>query len=165
MSPARGSGSNLRCWRGSRWRVASSRSMSAWRGGRRGAGTALNHDPLFRSSLNLRYRRPRVLISLSRPQVCPEMNESGPAREKKDRPPGGLVSSPRAYFGRASRAASGASRGAVGEIPEPAATKRPLVYHAGDPALRLFAGFAFPLPPRASLTGVIATLSGLRDGA
>ena len=90
-----------------------------------------------------------------------------PGNEEKRRPPSGPVSSPRAYFGRASRAATGALRAGISELPEPgpaAAPKRLPVYRALDPALRLFAGFALPLPATAPLTGAVATLSGVRDG-
>ncbi len=45
-----------------------------------------------------------------------------------------------------------------------AGPKRAPVYRAGDPALRLFAGFVLPLPPTTPLTGAVATLSGIRDG-
>ncbi len=58
-------------------------------------------------------------------------------------------------------------RAAIGEMPArgPAApSMRPPVYRTGDPALRLFAGFALPLPPATLLSGAIATLSGVRDG-
>ena len=87
--------------------------------------------------------------------------------EENRRPPSGPVSSPRAYFGRASRAALRALRAGISEVPERGSSlmpKRPPVYHAGDPALRLFAGFTLPLPPTAPLTGAVATLSGIRDG-
>ena len=83
------------------------------------------------------------------------------------RPPSGPVSSPRAYFGRASRTATQALRTGISEVPGAGpvtAAKHPPVYRAGDPALRLFAGFALPLPPTAPLTGAVATLSGIRDG-
>jgi hypothetical protein len=95
------------------------------------------------------------------------VSEDQPGSGEKRRPPSGLVSSPRAYFGRASRAATGALRTGISELPHPgpaAAPKRPPVYRAGDPALRLFAGLTLPLPPTAPLTGAIATLSGIRDG-
>jgi hypothetical protein len=91
-----------------------------------------------------------------------------PSSEENRRPPSGPVSSPRAYFGRASRAATRALRAGITEVPEPGSSvmpKRPPVYHAGDPALRLFAGFTLPLPPAAPLTGAVATLTGIRDGA
>ncbi len=90
-----------------------------------------------------------------------------PGKDENRRPPSGLVSSPRAYFGRASRAATGALRAGIANAAEsgPAAgPKGPLVYSAGDPALRLFAGFELPLSPTTPLTGAIATLSGIRDG-
>jgi hypothetical protein len=90
-----------------------------------------------------------------------------PAEAKNGMGPGGLVSSPRAYFGRASRAATGALRAGISEVSESGAAadpgRRP-VYRAGDPALRLFAGLTLPFAPTAPLTGAIATLSGLRDG-
>lgn len=89
------------------------------------------------------------------------------ASQENRRPPSGPVSSPRAYFGRASRAATRALRGGITEVPEPGSPilpKRPPVYRAGDPALRLFAGFSLPLPATAPLTGAVATLSGIRDG-
>jgi hypothetical protein len=94
-------------------------------------------------------------------------DQDPPSREGNRRPPSGPVSSPRAYFGRASRAATGALRVGISESSEPAAVpsrRRPPVYRAGDPALRLFAGFTLPLPPTTPLTGAIATLSGIRDG-
>jgi hypothetical protein len=87
--------------------------------------------------------------------------------EENRRPPSGPVSSPRAYFGRASRAATRALRAGISEMAEPgysALPKRPPIFHAGDPALRLFAGFSLPLPPTAPLTGAVAMLSGIRDG-
>lgn len=90
-----------------------------------------------------------------------------PGKEENRRPPSGPVSSPRAYFGRASRAATGALRAGISEVSEPGPTKsprRPPVYRAGDPALRLFAGFALPMPPTTPLTGAIAVLSGIADG-
>jgi hypothetical protein len=94
-------------------------------------------------------------------------DQEKPSSEENRRPPSGPVSSPRAYFGRASRAATRALRAGIGEVAEPGASvmpKRPPVYHAGDPALRLFTGFTLPLPPTAPLTGAVATLSGIRDG-
>lgn len=98
----------------------------------------------------------------------PTVSESEkPSSEENRRPPSGPVSSPRAYFGRASRAATRALRAGISELPEPGSPvmpKRPPVYRAGDPALRLFAGFTLPLPPTAPLTGAVATLSGVRDG-
>ena len=87
--------------------------------------------------------------------------------DENRRPPSGPVSSPRAYFGRASRAATQALRAGISEVrgAGPAtAAKHPPVYRAGDPALRLFAGFALPLPPSAPLAGAVATLFGIRDG-
>ena len=84
-----------------------------------------------------------------------------PGSEEKRRLPSGPVSSPRAYFGRASHAAG------IGKLAEPGpavAPKRPPVYRAGDPALRLFAGFVLPPPATAPVTGAAATLSGVRDG-
>ena len=87
--------------------------------------------------------------------------------DENRRPPSGPVSSPRAYFGRASRAATQALRAGISEVrgAGPAtAAKHPPVYRVGDPALRLFAGFALPLPPTAPIAGAIATLSGIRDG-
>jgi hypothetical protein len=82
-------------------------------------------------------------------------------------PTSGRVSSPRAYFGRASRAATGAQRAGSAEAPAPGPSvgpRRPPVYRAGDPALRPFAGFALALPPATPLTGAVAALSGIRDG-
>lgn len=96
-----------------------------------------------------------------------ERENEKPAPEDQPRPPSGPVSSPRAYFGRASRAATGAWRG-ISEVPDaaPAAgPRRPPVYRAGDPALRLFAELTLPFPAPAPLAGAIATLSGVRDGA
>lgn len=90
-----------------------------------------------------------------------------PSREQNRRPPSGPVSSPRAYFGRASRNATGALRAGISEMPEPPsplASRRPPIYRAGDPALRLFAGFSLSLPATTPLTGAIVTLSGIRDG-
>jgi hypothetical protein len=90
-----------------------------------------------------------------------------PGKEENRRPPSGPVSSPRAYFGRASRAATGALRAGISEVHEPrpaAAAQRPPVYRAGDPALRLFAGFTLPMPSTTPLTGAIAALSGIADG-
>jgi len=87
--------------------------------------------------------------------------------DENRRPPSGPVSSPRAYFGRASRAATQAPHAGISEVPRAGratAAKHPPVYRAGDPALRLFAGFALPLPPTAPLTGAVATLAGIRDG-
>ena len=95
------------------------------------------------------------------------MSEQEPGKEENRRPPSGPVSSPRAYFGRASRAATGALRAGISEMAEPgpaASQRRPPIYRAGDPALRLFAGFALALPPTTPLTGAIATLSGIQDG-
>jgi hypothetical protein len=94
-------------------------------------------------------------------------NEDPPSKAENRRPPSGPVSSPRAYFGRASRAATGALRIGISGAGEPApaaSRRRPPVYRAGDPALRLFAGFTLPLPPATPLTGAIATLSGIQDG-
>lgn len=95
------------------------------------------------------------------------MSEQEPGKKQSNRPPSGPVSSPRAYFGRASRAATGALRAGISdsaEAPPAAAPRRPTSYRAGDPALRLFAGFALPLAPTTPLTGAVATLSGIRDG-
>lgn len=96
------------------------------------------------------------------------MNEQEkPGKDENRRPPSGPVSSPRAYFGQASRAATGALRSGISDPVEPvsaARPKRPQVYNAGDPALRLFAGFELPLSPTTPLTGAVATLSGIRDG-
>ena len=95
------------------------------------------------------------------------MSENAQPGKENRRPPSGPVSSPRAYFGRASRAATGALRAGISEVPEPGpptAPRRPHVYRAGDPALRLFAGFTLPLPPTTPLTGAIAALSGIADG-
>jgi hypothetical protein len=93
--------------------------------------------------------------------------QNTPGKDENRRPPSGPVSSPRAYFGRASRAATGALRVGISEMGEPAlavARRRTSIYRAGDPALRLFAGFSLALPPTALLTGAIATLSGIQDG-
>ncbi|HEY7609322.1 MAG TPA: hypothetical protein VIF14_08835 [Alphaproteobacteria bacterium] len=90
-----------------------------------------------------------------------------PSGNENRRPPSGAVSSPRAYFGRASRAVTGGLRAGITEVSGPgpaAAPRRPPVYRAGDPALRLFADFALSLPSTAPLTGATATLSGIRDG-
>ncbi|MBL8661372.1 MAG: hypothetical protein JNM29_01045 [Candidatus Odyssella sp.] len=90
-----------------------------------------------------------------------------PAQDENRRPPSGPVSSPRTYFGRASRAATGAMRTGISDPAEPgllARAKRPAVYRAGDPALRLFAGLGLPLSPTLPITGAVATLSGIRDG-
>mgnify|MGYP001187258649 CR=1 FL=1 len=94
------------------------------------------------------------------------MSEQEPGKPQRRRPTHGPVSSPRAYFGRASRAATGALRAGISEVTEGAAAapKGPLVYVPGDPALRLFAGFALPLEPTTPLTGAVATLTGIRDG-
>jgi hypothetical protein len=93
--------------------------------------------------------------------------QNTPGKDENRRPPSGPLSSPRAYFGRASRAATGALRAGTGAMGEPApaaARRRPPVYRAGDPALRLFAGFSLSLPPTTFLTGAIATLAGIQDG-
>lgn len=88
-------------------------------------------------------------------------------QDEGQRRPGGLVSSPRAYFGLASRVATGALRTGISDPadhgPE-GRPKRPPAYNAGDPALRLFADFELPLAPTTPLTGAVATLSGIRDG-
>jgi len=89
-----------------------------------------------------------------------------PNAETKPIPARGLVSSPRGYFGRASRAAARSTRAAPSEpaaAPGAAGPQAP-VYRAGDPALRLFATLTLPFPPTAPLTGAIATLSGIADG-
>ncbi len=81
-------------------------------------------------------------------------------------PAAGLVSSPRIYFGRASRAATSSLRAAMaGPPPVASAAANPApVYRAGDPALRLFATLNLPFAPTTPLTGAIATLSGIADG-
>jgi hypothetical protein len=95
------------------------------------------------------------------------VNDEGKSNGGTPRAPSGPVSSPRAYFGRASRAATGALRIGITEAPDPGPAtppRRPLVYQAGDPALRLLPHLVLPFPPTAPLTGAIATLSGVRDG-
>lgn len=95
------------------------------------------------------------------------MNEKLEWHEGARRPQSGPLSSPRAYFGRASRAATRVLRGGISEAQDsaPAAPPRgPLVYQAGEPALRLLAHLVLPFPPTAPLTGAVATLSGVRDG-
>jgi len=77
------------------------------------------------------------------------------------KPAAGLVSSPRGYFGRASRAAIGPARAAVAE---PAPSRRPAAYRAGDPAVRVFGTIEMPFAPLTPLTGAVATLSGIADG-
>jgi hypothetical protein len=82
--------------------------------------------------------------------------------------PAGSVSSPRGYFGRASRAATGLARPSSDSAIEPdadsAAPPSRLVFRAGDPALRAFPRIDLPFPPTAPLTGAVATLSGVADG-
>jgi hypothetical protein len=95
------------------------------------------------------------------------VSEQEPKKEENRRPPSGPVSSPRAYFGRASLAATGALRNGISGTPAPgpeAAEKRAPVFRVGDPALRLFSGFELPFSPTTPLTGAIATLTGVRDG-
>ena len=89
-----------------------------------------------------------------------------PSAETKPMPASGLVSSPRIYFGRASRAATSSLRAAIaGKRPAASAAANPApVYRAGDPALRLFGALTLPFSPTAPLTGAIATLSGIADG-
>jgi len=94
-------------------------------------------------------------------------DEGKPSTARNRRPPSGPVSSPRAYFGRASRAATRALRNGITEaepFPPTVARPRQFVYRAGDPAMRLLPTLTLPFPPTTPLTGAIATLSGMRDG-
>ncbi|MCW5774330.1 MAG: hypothetical protein KIT16_21990 [Rhodospirillaceae bacterium] len=81
---------------------------------------------------------------------------------------GAPLSSPRAYFGRASRATTGPLRPAgddSGAEAEPLQVEaRPPVYRAGDPALRVFSRLRLPVSPTVPLTGAVVVLSGVRDG-
>jgi hypothetical protein len=95
------------------------------------------------------------------------VNDEGKSNGETARPPSGPVSSPRAYFGRASRAAARALQNGITEAPDSGSAtspRGPLVYKAGDPALRVLAHLTLPFPPTAPLTGAIVTLSGVRDG-
>jgi len=93
-------------------------------------------------------------------------DEGKPSTAENRRPPSGPISSPRAYFGRASRAATRALRNGITEAEPfpPTAPRRRFVYRAGDPALRLLPTLTLPFPTTAPLTGAVATLSGVRDG-
>jgi hypothetical protein len=93
--------------------------------------------------------------------VGEEQDSSGEDRGLGERAP---LSSPRAYFGRASRATSG-PLGPAKDDADAAESGRPPVYRAGDPALRIFAKLHLPFPTTMPLTGAVATLSGVRDGA